>query len=81
MSLVTPVGHPANVYRRNHRALPQHFDCFTDVSQPMYVRTVHQDNDSSEHDPDAGKTLRRPAAATLLRDGFGLDPARLEALG
>ncbi|QBF30096.1 glycosyltransferase [Thalassococcus sp. S3] len=80
LTMVAPVDHPANIYRRNHRALPQFFDCYTEAHCPMYVRTVHQDNDSGDH-PDPGKPMRPQRLDPLLRDGFGLDPDRLAQLG
>lgn len=45
-ALVAPVGHGMNPYRFNHRKFAQHFNTFTDISVPSFVRTIHGDNKS-----------------------------------
>lgn len=45
-ALVAPVGHGANPYRYNHRKFGQHFNMFSDISVPAFVRTIHGDNKS-----------------------------------
>jgi len=45
-ALVAPAGHGANPYRYNHRKFGQHFNTFSDISVPSFVRTIHGDNKS-----------------------------------
>lgn len=45
-ALFAETGHPENVYARNHRFLGQFFNLYSDVSEPSFIRTIHQDNDS-----------------------------------
>ena len=46
-SLVVPTGNKYNPYRFNHRKFAQHFNTFTDISVPSFVRTIHGDNKSN----------------------------------
>jgi hypothetical protein len=45
-ALFAQAGHPENIYARNHRFLGQFFNLYSDVSEPSFLRTIHQDNDS-----------------------------------
>ena len=45
-SLVGPAGNPMNPYRFNHRKFPQHFNTFSDISAPYFLRSIHGDNKS-----------------------------------
>ena len=45
-ALVQPIGAKGHVYLRNHRFLPQFYDHISDASLPMWIRTIHDDNDS-----------------------------------
>jgi len=45
-ALVAPVGFGVNPYRFNHRKFAQHFNTFSDISVPGFVRTIHGDNKS-----------------------------------
>jgi hypothetical protein len=47
ISLVAPVDHPVNPYRFNHRKLPQHYNTYSDISVPGFIRTIHDDNKSN----------------------------------
>ncbi len=46
-ALVARVDHPANPYRFNHRKLAQHYNTFSDISVPAFIRTIHGDNKSN----------------------------------
>lgn len=46
-TVVAPVHSGINPYRYNHRNYPQHFNTYTDISVPTFIRTVHGDNKSN----------------------------------
>lgn len=79
-ALVAPVGHGSNPYRHNHRKYSQHFNTFTDISVPSFVRTVHGDNKS---DPtQMGRTYKWSKAQieTGLKQHFDLSVDALQTL-
>ena len=80
MALVAPVESRQNVFRRNHRSAGQHYNCYTEIVKPMFIRTVHQDNDSSAE--TTGHKGRTPQAKVerILRDNFGVDMDMLKGL-
>ncbi|MDG1430369.1 MAG: glycosyltransferase [Paracoccaceae bacterium] len=80
LTLVVPIKQRSNVFRRNHRFLHQFYDCYTDVSRPMFIRSVHEDNDSGAVSTGAGKGMTRAEIDTALQSGFGTDLATLKAL-
>lgn len=80
LTLVVPVAQRSNVFRRNHRLLHQFYDCYTDVSEPMFIRTVHQDNDSGAVSTGSTNGMSDVEIDTALRTGFGTDLARIKAL-
>ena len=45
-ALAAPAGHRDNVYARNHRILPEFYDSWQEATTPMWIRSVHGDNDS-----------------------------------
>lgn len=49
LSLTAPVDSGLNIFRRNHRLLPQFFTTFTDADTPAFIRSIHADNDSDAH--------------------------------
>ena len=46
-ALVAPAGSGLNPYRFNHRKFAQHFNTFSDISVPAFIRTIHGDNKSN----------------------------------
>ena len=80
LAMVTPVGDPATVFRRNHRNLVEYYDCYTEVARPMWIRSVHADNDSSATPQGRAGALRQKGVRRLLWDGFGLTPEMVEGL-
>lgn len=77
LTLVAPKDMPLNVFRRNHRKLGQYFDSFNEIGKPMYIRSVHRDNDSSAKPTGREGELSREEIAKVLWRGFRL---RLEDL-
>lgn len=80
LAMVAQKGDAATVFRRNHRQFMQYYDCYTEVTQPMWIRSVHQDNDSSAQPTGRAGTLKPPGIRKCLRRGFGLNHDMLAAL-
>ena len=80
LTLVVPIQQRSNIFRRNHRLLHQFYDCFTDVSAPMFIRTVHADNDSGAVSTGTMKNASEVAIDENVLAGFGLDPQTLKDL-
>jgi hypothetical protein len=80
LAMVAPKGDLTTVFRRNHRQFTQYYDCYTEVSQPMWIRSVHQDNDSSATPTGRAGRLKPPGIRKCLRKGFGLNHKMLAAL-
>ncbi|MEP2718660.1 glycosyltransferase [Pseudophaeobacter sp.] len=79
-ALVTPLGSGANPYKYNHRRLARHYNLYSDMQVPAYIRTVHGDNKS---DPAQTGITRRMEAAEIdasLQQHFGLTLAALQEL-
>lgn len=80
LAMVTKKGDHATVFRRNHRNLVEYYDCYTEIAKPMWIRSVHADNDSSATPQGRKGTLRPRGINRVLWDGFGLTPEMLEGL-
>lgn len=80
LALVAPVGDPVNVFRRNHRKLNEYYDCMSEVERPMFIRSVHMDNDSTAAPTGRQGELSRREIARVLRLGFGKTLDELKAL-
>ena len=79
-ALVAPVGHPVNPYRFNHRKLAQHFNTFSDISVPGFIRTIHGDNKSSPTQMGITRKLSPEAMEAQLQRHFAIDLVTLGAL-
>ena len=80
LAMVARKGDHATVFRRNHRQFMQYYDCYTEVTQPMWIRSVHQDNDSGASPTGRAGTLKPPGIRKCLRRGFGLNHDKLAVL-
>ena len=80
LAMVTPKGDHATVFRRNHRNLVEYYDCYTEVGRPMWIRSVHDDNDSTAQPQGRAGSLRQRGVKRALWDGFGLTPEMLKGL-
>ncbi len=81
LTMVTPKGDAATVFRRNHRNLMEYYDCYTEVGRPMWIRSVHEDNDSTAMPQGRPGTMRPRGINRLLWDGFGLTQDLLKDIG
>lgn len=79
-ALVARVAHPANPYRFNHRRLAQHFNTFSDISVPAFIRTIHGDNKSNPTQMGLTHKMNRKSIADQLSRHFGVSLDDLAAL-
>ena len=80
LALVAPVGDEVNIFRRNHRKLGQFYGCYSEVDRPMFIRSVHQDNDSGAASSGRQGALTKRAIDKQLREGFGMSLAHLKGI-
>lgn len=80
LAMVTAKGDHATVFRRNHRNLVEYYDCYTEIAKPMWIRSVHEDNDSTATPQGRAGPLRPRGVKRVLWDGFGLTAEMLEGL-
>ena len=64
LSMTVKAGTNENIFRRNHRLLPQYYSTFTDAVTPSFIRTIHSDNDS---EPYASGQVNRLGERTIRR--------------
>lgn len=79
-ALLTPAGHPDNVFARNHRFLPQFFDCLSEAKTPAWIRTIHRDNDSDPFVQGRSKEMSQREIEKALKAGFATQLNDLQAL-
>jgi hypothetical protein len=76
-AMLMPNDGQHNIFRWNHTFLPAHVRCWTDPAPEMFLRTLHGGNDSTRTMPQKAQRLAPPAAASVLRERFGLAPLRI----
>jgi hypothetical protein len=69
-----------NIFARNHRLLPQFFNLWSDASTPMFIRTIHPDNDSEPYVSGRREDMDDSQIDALLRARFGTTLAALRAI-
>jgi|TARA_Y100000815_G_scaffold63939_1_gene52575 hypothetical protein len=80
VTLVAPVDHNTNPYRYVHRKFPQHYNTYSDISVPAFVRTVHGDNKSNPAQIGLTHKMKPAQIDAQLRHHFNLSIDRLKAL-
>ncbi|MCG6902114.1 MAG: putative rhamnosyl transferase [Rhodobacter sp.] len=70
-ALIAPAPYLENIYKVDHRQLPQYFNTYCDTRHYSYVRTIHPDNKANPH--RTGLKLEMPNAEidAILRQNFG----------
>lgn len=79
-ALVARVDHPANPYRYNHRKLAQHYNTFSDISVPGFIRTIHGDNKSNPAQMGLTHKMKPKDISDRLATHFGVSLDQLAAL-
>lgn len=79
-TLVAPVTYPNNPYRYVHRKLLQHYDCYSDISVPAFIRTIHGDNKSNPTQMGLTRKMKPRQIAKALKAHFHLTLDDLKAL-
>jgi len=70
-AMIAPVSYRENIYRYDHRQLPQFVNTYCDTQTYAYVRTVHQDNKSNPHRTGTRREMPNREIDRILRAGFG----------
>ncbi|MFC4217273.1 glycosyltransferase [Pseudophaeobacter arcticus] len=79
-ALVTPVGSGANPYKFNHRKLARHFNLYSDMQVPAYIRTIHGDNKSEPAQTGLTRRMEPEDIDASLQAHFGQSLAALKGL-
>lgn len=80
MSLVAPAGSDHNPYAFNHRKIAQHYNTFSDISVPAFLRTIHGDNKSNPTHMGLTRKWRPKQAEAALEQHFGFTLDRVREL-
>lgn len=67
-------------YRYNHRMVATRYNLYSDMSAPVFLRSVHRDNKSDPKKLGPHDTMKRRDVDRHLKERFGLDPDVLRAL-
>ncbi|MDF0598954.1 glycosyltransferase [Psychromarinibacter halotolerans] len=70
-ALIAPVSWRDNIYKVDHRQLPQFFNAWSDTQHYAYVRTIHQDNKANPHRTGEKLQLPNKEIDAILRENFG----------
>ncbi len=79
-AMLHPVDFRENPYRFNHRNFAQHYNTYSDITEPGFLRAIHGDNMSV---PTSIGVARRQSQAEVeagIARWFGLDRAAIDAL-
>lgn len=79
-AIVAPARHGVNPYRFNHRKYAQHFNTYSDISCPSFLRTIHGDNKSSPAQMGLTHRMSEDEIEAGLRAGFDLTVAQLKEI-
>jgi hypothetical protein len=78
--LVAPLGHGPNPYRFVHRKLAQHYNTYSDITVPAFIRTIHGDNKSNPTQMGITRKMKQPDIDRELRTHFGVTLDQMKAL-
>lgn len=79
-TLVAPADHRPNPYRFVHRKLAQHYNTFSDISVPGFIRTIHGDNKSNPAQMGITHKMADGEIDRQLGEHFGMTLDALKAL-
>ena len=80
VTLVAPADHETNPYRYVHRKFPQHYNTYSDISVPGFIRTIHGDNKSDPTVMGLTHNMRRKKIDEELQTHFGVRLHKLRNL-
>lgn len=80
VTLVAPLSHGTIPYRFVHRKFAQHYNTYSDISAPGFIRTIHGDNKSNPSIFGLSRKMEEPAMAEELQTHFGTSIDALKAL-
>lgn len=80
LALVAPAASDENIFARNHRLLPVFYNTYSTVDAPMFIRTVHADNDSTPHVTGRQPDITEAELDRILAERFGQTRAGLMGL-
>lgn len=76
LAMTATVASGENIFRRNHRLLPQFFTTLTEAESHAFIRTVHPGNDSEAKPSGVAAMLPDETVATILSRSFPFLAAR-----
>jgi len=80
LAMVVPQVSEENIFRRNHRLLPQFYSTFTDTETPAFIRSIHPDNDSEPHGSGVDHKMTEVQIAAAIAAHFPFTMAQLKSL-
>jgi hypothetical protein len=72
-ALMGPRGMRENIFRRNHRLLPQFYNTYSDAKTPTFIRTIHRANDADPHLTGRKNVMKPEAIVSVLSENFSFD--------
>lgn len=79
-TLVAPLGYGPNPYRFVHRKLAQHYNTYSDISVPAFIRTIHGDNKSNPTQMGITRKMKPAEIDRQLSAHFGVTLEQMKAL-
>ena len=80
VTLVAPLSHGTNPYRFVHRRFAQHYNTYSDISVPSFIRTIHGDNKSTPTVFGLSHKMQPGHIAKELKTHFDVDISFLRTL-
>lgn len=80
LAMVVPQVSDENIFRRNHRLLPQFYSTFTDTETPAFIRSIHPDNDSEPHGSGVDHKMNEDQIVAAIAAHFPFTTAQLKSL-
>ncbi|MDP2738499.1 MAG: glycosyltransferase [Pseudorhodobacter sp.] len=78
LAMTVPAGCDENIFRRNHRLVPQYYTTFSDADTPAFIRSVHRDNDSQPATSGISHQMTEAAIKSAIDAQFPFTLAELE---
>ncbi|MGR3503429.1 glycosyltransferase [Pseudaestuariivita sp.] len=79
-ALLSPMADPGLPYAYNHRKFAQHYNVYSDIDTPAFLRTLHPDNKSDPAQLGLIDKMKPGRVDRLIRDHFGVEVSDLQAL-